>query len=458
MISQFLVGYNTCVMNAPAAVVFPGHTTSSWSLAVSAFAIGGPLGAIAGGLMANQRGRRGAIIATSWIFFLGGLIMALAPDIMWLLPARLIIGFASGVSSVVVPVYLGEIAPPTLRGTLGTCTQFALVIGILVSALMAYPLGTEKLWRFLFAITPLLAIFQLIVSPFMLESPRWLLTHDDMSVEARIAIKAFRGFRTDDEVEEEVKHFLFASLKHKLKSRESAHSGGAILDLIHDKKIRVLLISCIVLQMAQQLCGINAVFYYSTTFFQGYIENPLDGTVMICFVNVVATYIALKLMDDTGRRTLLLWSAGGMLISTVFIISALLGVLPNYIALVAVMAFVSFFEIGLGPIPWLIVAEMFDSKYVATAMSLSCIVNWGCNFLVGLLFPYMNLYLGPYSFAPFACVLVIVLLYTYFLLPETHGKSVEEIQRLSGSDDDEISKAIEIIAGVNDYNFDDDMS
>jgi hypothetical protein len=97
---------------------------------------------------------------------------------------------------------------------------------------------------------------------------------------------------------------------------------------------------------------------------------------------------------------------------------------------------------------------MFDAKYVATAMSLSCIVNWACNFLVGLCFPFMNLYMGPYSFAPFALVLIIVLFYTVIMLPETHGRTVEEIQRLSGSDDDEIKKAIEVIAGVSDYNFD----
>lgn len=116
--------------------------------------------------------------------------------------------------------------------------------------------------------------------------------------------------------------------------------------------------------MAQQLCGINAVFYYSTEFFTGVINDPLVGSTLVGFVNVVATYIALLLMDNTARRTLILISAGGMFVSTIFIISALLGVVPNVIALVATMSYVSFFEIGLGPIPWLIVAEMFDSKYV----------------------------------------------------------------------------------------------
>ena len=112
------------------------------------------------------------MLLTAWIFLIGGMVMALAPSVYWLIPARFIVGFGSGLSSVVVPVYLGEIAPPTLRGTLGTCTQFALVIGILMSSVFAFPLATEERWRYLFAITPVLCIFQLLASSFLLESPR----------------------------------------------------------------------------------------------------------------------------------------------------------------------------------------------------------------------------------------------------------------------------------------------
>ena len=98
--------------------------------------------------------------------------MGLAQNVYWLLPGRFLVGFASGLSSVVVPVYLGEIAPPTLRGTLGTCTQFALVIGILFSSIVAFPLATEQRWRYLFLLTPILCVLQLGLSSFLLESPR----------------------------------------------------------------------------------------------------------------------------------------------------------------------------------------------------------------------------------------------------------------------------------------------
>jgi MFS transporter, SP family, solute carrier family 2 (facilitated glucose transporter), member 3 len=342
-----------------------------------------------------------------------------------------------------------------MRGTLGTCTQFAMVIGILMSAVLAFPLATANNWRWLFAVSPALSAFQLLVSPFLLESPRWLLNLDENSTAARCVIKAFRGFRSDEEVELEVQNFMYASAKHKT-GRSSAHSTGAMWDLLMAREIRVLVVSVIVLQMAQQLCGINAVFYYSSMFFDGVLDDPLQGTTLVSFINVVATYVALKLMDTTNRRTLILISAGGMAISTIFIIAALLHIVPNIVALVAVMAFVSFFEIGLGPIPWLIVAEMFDAKYVATAMSMACIVNWACNFLVGLFFPFMQQNLGPWSFGPFGLVLIATFFFVFTVLPETHGRSVADIQRLVGSADDEVRRAIEVIEGVDDYDFGDD--
>jgi hypothetical protein len=206
--SQFLVGYNTGVMNAPEKVVFPGHSTGLWSLAVAAFAVGGPFGAIVGGKMADSRGRRGALLIDTWLFLMGGTLQSFAPDMYTLILARFIIGFASGFSSVLVPIYLGELAPPTLRGMLGTLTQFAMVGGILIADLFAFPFATEGGWRFLFAITPIMAVTQLICSPFLLESPRWLLNRDPSSLRARYIIKRLRGLRYDHEVESEVGNFV----------------------------------------------------------------------------------------------------------------------------------------------------------------------------------------------------------------------------------------------------------
>jgi SP family facilitated glucose transporter-like MFS transporter 3 len=319
---------------------------------------------------------------------------------------------------------LGELAPPTLRGMLGTLTQFSLVIGILVADLVAFPFATASGWRVLFAITPVITIIQLICAPFLLESPRWLLGRDPNSLKARYIIKKLRGLRHDHEVETEVGHFVMGGAAQR---QEQASTFAVLAEMFRHRKLRVLLLSSLVLQAAQQLSGINAVFYYSTSFFEGVIESPLLGTTIVGAVNVVATYGALLLMDRCGRKTLILWSSGGMLLSCVVIVMSLLGYFSNILALIAVNVYVIFFEIGLGPIPWLIVAEMFDGGYVAIAMSVSSQLNWACNFIVGLVFPSMNEYLGPYSFVPFAFVLLFAFIFTATVLPETQGTTPAEL-------------------------------
>lgn len=257
--------------------------------------------------------------------------------------ARFIIGFASGYSSVLVPIYLGEMAPPSLRGTLGTVTQFGLVLGILAADIMGFPFATEQRWRVMFAATPIIATIQLILASFLLESPRWLLGRDPKSLKARYIIKRLRGLRYDHEVEIEVGHFLMgvASQQH-----EQTSQIEILKDMMAHSKTRVLLVSAFVLQMAQQLSGINAVFYYSTSFFEGVIDDPLLGTTIVGAVNVLATYMALLMMDRFGRKTLILASAIGMFISCIIIMLSLLNFFGHATALIAVNAYVVFFEFG----------------------------------------------------------------------------------------------------------------
>lgn len=243
-----------------------------------------------------------------------------------------------------------------------------MVIGILVADLLAFPFATESGWRYLFAVTPIIALLQLIASPFLFESPRWLLNHDPKSIQARTIVRQLRGITDEHELENELTNYIVAEAAQHQDEKKSQFA--IIQQMFKDKRMRLLLISSLVLQMAQQLGGINAVFYYSTSFFEGVIDNPLVGTTIVGAVNVVATYGALLLMDSCGRRSLILWSSGGMFLSCLIIVLSLLGYLSKILALVAVVSYVCFFEFGLGPVPWLIVAEMFEGKYVTVAMSL----------------------------------------------------------------------------------------
>ena len=417
---------------------------------------------------------------------------------------------------VLVPIYLGELAPPVLRGFFGTCTLFAMVIGILVANVLAFPLARARWWRALFGVTALCAAAQLRLARHLPETPRWLLDRDPESAEAHVVLKRLYGFRDDEQIELEKLHILDANARQTRRQREfsprlrgvvgeasfeSASTdasdeaavdgvgcGGlgdsveGVCDLLADRSVRLLLVSCVGLHLAQQLCGINAVFYYSTSFFEGVIANPLLGTTLVSCVNVLAVALAQHLMDAHGRRGLLLWSSGGMLAGALLLTLALRGAVPRVVALAAVMIFVVFFGIGLGPIPWLIVAEMFEGEatsphsraplsrardaraplslsrarargceapaprpflrarrarafalqgsYLEPAQSLACQLNWIANFVVGLAFPFMSEWLGEWAFMPFAFVLVGVFGFALLFLPETLGRTPQEIKQL----------------------------
>lgn len=185
LLSAFQFGFNTGVTGAlNPNVVFPGHSSFQWSLCVSAFAIGGPVGSIVAGYISSIYGRKHTIIANAFLFMLAGLLMLGAPTIEFLIFGRFIVGFSAGMVSVVVPLYLGELAPPNLRGALGTGYQFSVVLGILTVDLFAFVFGGPSAgihqpgWRALFGLTIVPALLQVAFSSLLNESPRWLLTQN----------------------------------------------------------------------------------------------------------------------------------------------------------------------------------------------------------------------------------------------------------------------------------------
>ena len=200
--------------------------------------------------------------------------------------------------------------------------------------------------------------------------------------------------------------------------------------MMQSERMRYLFFCCIGLHVAQQLSGVNVVFYYSTTFFEGVIENPLLGTTLIGAVNVGFTYVALLLMDSCRRKSLLLWSLGGMFLACCTLVLAQTGFFSGTVALLAVNVYVAFFEIGMGPIPWLIIAEMFEAKYVALAMSLCSQLNWMVCFVVSLGFPTMHEVLDQFTFIPFAVILFIAFWSTWRLVPETQGTAPHQVMAM----------------------------
>ena len=403
---------------------------------------------------------------------IGALLQALATGLWLMLLGRLIVGVACGGCTVVVPLYLGEIAPANLRGSLGTMNQFATVIGILVAVVIGRPLGTAEQWRYLVGLVLLPSMLQIIMSASMLESPLWLVVTGGSKglSQAEEILCSLRGH-------DSVSFDLDAMVYHRdLTAQQKAQSGSSLRSTLRSlfrRSYRRPLLTGIALQVSQQLSGINAVFFYSTAFFmRARVDDPWLGTVLCCAVNVLATWWALSIMDRVGRKTLLLVSAAGMALSAValtyFLTSAaspdpapttttslftlsshpsssdptttphlappppalpthplISPMLASYLSIVFVLLYVTFFELGLGPIPWTIGVEIYPAAIRGPAMSLSSTVNWLSNFLVSLAFPHLSARLGGYAFVPFIVALVWTVGMVVVVVPETKGKSVE---------------------------------
>ncbi|KAL3765039.1 hypothetical protein ACHAWU_009407 [Discostella pseudostelligera] len=254
----FNVGYNVGVMNTSEAYVFPGHSMEIWSLAVSVWCIGGLVGAGLAGKWADTYGRKKALLLTAWPYVVGGWIQTCSLSMSMIVVARAIIGVACGATTVLVPIYLGELAPPNLRGYIGTMTQFTMVFGILFSDIISFFFANKDQWRLMVFLTAFCGMVPLLLESFLYESPRWLLSRDQDSEEARCILQKLRGFRYEDEVETEVDHFLGALKSQSLGSGGGGKPGdrkGATAELFADRSVRLQLVSSLLLQVSKMMSG-----------------------------------------------------------------------------------------------------------------------------------------------------------------------------------------------------------
>ncbi|XP_037037637.1 glucose transporter type 1 isoform X15 [Bradysia coprophila] len=442
-------GYNTGVINAPGKNIENfmkdvykdryGEDVSEEfikqlrSVAVSIFAIGGMFGGFSGGWMANRFGRKGGLLLNNVLGIAGACLMGFTKishsyEILFL--GRFIIGLNCGLNTSLVPMYISEIAPLNLRGGLGTVNQLAVTIGLLLSQVLGIEqiLGTNDGWPVLLGLAICPAILQLLLLPVCPESPRYLLITKQWEEEAR---RALRRLRASSAVEEDIE---------EMRAEERAqHSESHIstMELICSPTLRAPLIIGIVMQLSQQLSGINAVFYYSTSLFTsaGLTEESAKfATIGIGAIMVLMTLASIPLMDRTGRRTLHLYGLGGMFIFSIFItISFLIKEMidwMSYLSVISTLAFVVFFAVGPGSIPWMITAELFSQGPRPSAMAIAVLVNWSANFVVGIGFPSLQNALENYTFLPFSVFLAIFWIFTYKKVPETKNKTFEEILAL----------------------------
>ncbi|XP_053412681.1 solute carrier family 2, facilitated glucose transporter member 3 isoform X2 [Nycticebus coucang] len=445
-IGSFQFGYNTGVINAPEMIIkdFLNYTleerldnvpskellTSLWSLSVAIFSVGGMIGSFSVGLFVNRFGRRNSMLIVNLLAIAGGCFMGfckLAESFEMLILGRLIIGLFCGLCTGFVPMYIGEISPTALRGAFGTLNQLGIVIGILIAQIFGLEviLGSEELWPVLLGFTIIPAVLQSVALPFCPESPRFLLINRKEEEKAKETLQQLWGTQDVSQDMQEMKDES---------ARMAQEKRVTVLELFRAPNYRQPIMISIVLQLSQQLSGINAVFYYSTGIFKDAgVQEPIYATIGAGVVNTVFTVVSLFLVEKAGRRTLHMIGLGGMAFCSILMTVSLLlkdhYTWMSFVCIGAILVFVAFFEIGPGPIPWFIVAELFSQGPRPAAMAVAGCSNWTSNFLVGLLFPSAASYLGAYVFIIFSTFLVIFLIFTFFKVPETRGRTFEDITR-----------------------------
>ncbi|KAI8887815.1 general substrate transporter [Backusella circina FSU 941] len=425
-----------------------------WGFAVSSFCVGGLIGGLFGGILQTKYGRRKTIIYNNMFWILGGLLISISVSPTMFILGRVLCGLGCGLGSLVTPTYIGEISTVRGRGTMGTCNQFGIVIGILLASVVGLPLATVPLWRINYAIVIIPAITQFILMFTCVESPRYLVSVNRIDeaknalirlrpnsnidnefysmVEGQFGSAAARAIcfqKTNENNNDKEQNESSSSFGNDTDANKNCiHESMNMIEIFTDPLIRRIALTVLTLHIIQQLIGMNAVMYYSTTIFNMSFSSEMSMymAIVTTAVNFGATILSLILIDRMGRRVLLLIAEGG---ACLFSILLIIGYVYNIGALlvVSVFGYVISFAIGVGPIPWMMTTELTPVYASSSVGAVATAMNWAMNFLIGQTFPIVFQYMQGYSFAIFAAVAASAVVFTYFMVPETKGRSVEEV-------------------------------
>ncbi|WOK95968.1 sugar transporter ERD6-like 5 [Canna indica] len=393
-----------------------------YSLFGSILTIGAMIGAILSGRVADLIGRIFAMALSDFLCIVGWICIFLAKDMWWLDIGRILIGCGIGLLSYVVPVYIAEITPKNLRGGFAAVNQLMICFG----GSLAYLLGIVLNWRTLAILGTLPCFIQLLGLFFIPESPRWL-AMVGKHLEFETVLKRLRGQNSD--VSQEAKEIMefTVSLQHLPQS--------SMLDLFQKRYLHPVIVG-VGLMVLQQFGGVNAVcFYASEIFVSAGFSSGNTGMIAMVAVQVPMTTLGVLLMDKSGRKPLLMVSAAGTCLGCFLVgLSFLLKEeevskdLNIILALAGILIYTGSFSLGMGAIPWVIMSEIFPLNLKGTAGSLVTLVNWVGSWVVSYSFNFLTMWSSAGTFFIFASICGLTIPFVEWLVPETKGRTLEELQ------------------------------
>ena len=421
-----LYGFDVGIIAA--ALLFVRNTfalsTHLEEIVVSVVPAGTMVGAIVGGILSDRLGRRVTLLWSGVIFIVGSILAPLSPNVGALIAARSLLGFAIGFTSVTAPVYVSELSPPQLRGTLIGMYQFALTLGIVFANLVGYWFAAEQSWRLMFATGVLPAVVFLALVFTVPESPRWLFIKDRTEEGERVLLSYTdaRGAQ-----------LLLDDIHLATELRQNQERWTALFTAKARRGI-VIAVGFVVLQ---QLCGINTVIYYGPQIFAlaGLDSNQhaIFASVLVSVMNMLATVIALFLVDRIGRKPLLYAGVGGMLASLLVLAftfghQATATHATGITAVVCLMVYIACCAASMGPIAWILVGEVFPLPLRSRGAAAATIGYGLSNTLVSLTFLSVIHRIGSAAtFGVFALFCAVTLVFTRFVIPETKALELESI-------------------------------
>ena len=437
-----LFGYDTGVINGSQFYFSKYFALDS---AAKGFVVGSALigcfaGAIIAGPLSRLFGRKKALIIAAILFTISawgsGLPEIFPETVTMLIIFRIIGGLGIGLASMTAPMYIAEISPAEKRGNMVTYYQLAIVVGFFVVFLATYFIGQmgdeayniERGWRLMFwseLIPCSLFLVLLFVIP---ESPRWL-AMNNRDEEALAVLDKIHG--------PELTKKEFGEIKHSVE----IDSKKEKVNLLAKGILPIVIIGC-VLSMLQQFTGINAVLYYGSDIFEKALgfgkEDILAQLILLAGVNLVFTFIAMAAVDRIGRKPLMYIGSFGMALGFSLLTVTLMMESVGVLSLIGVLIFIGSFAMSMGPVVWVILSEMFPNRMRSAALSVAVAAQWAANYFVSQSFPMVaegpinnnEFWNGSLPYVIFIAFIILIIVFTYKFIPETKGKSLEELESL----------------------------